>query len=110
MEEVESIFNSAVDSISSKFGFQEFDLNNLGSSSSAPDDITEDYEISGVGTLKLKFFDTKYLIQGVEFFRPIIRGFLILLTVLFSWRMFLSFIGHDLGAAAYNSAKAKKGD
>ena len=95
--DIEATFQNGIDTISAKFGFPEFDLNALADSSVRPDDITGDYDIPGVGTLNLTFFDSSFLIHGIEFFRPFIRGFLVLLLVFYHWRQWLSFIGHDLG-------------
>lgn len=60
-------------------------------------DKNEEYEIPNVGKFNLKFFDTKYFIQGVEYFRPFIRGFIALMICLFHVRMALSFIRQDAG-------------
>lgn len=53
------------------------------------------YHISGVGTLELTFFDTSFLKRGIEFFRPIIRGFIVLLLAFYHYRQVLTFIGQD---------------
>lgn len=98
--DIEETFMKGVDAISAKFGFPEFDLDALADSSVQPDDVTSDYDIPGVGTMNLKFFDASFLVQGVEYFRPFIRGFIVLLLVFYNWRQFLSFIGHDIGAVA----------
>lgn len=109
-EEIDSMFDTAIGSIRSKFGFQEFNLNALANNSSRPTDIEGNYSINGLGSLNLTFFDTTYLIKGVEFFRPFIRGFLVLLLALYNVRQFLGFIGHDLGAVSYAKAQAEGGD
>lgn len=96
VEEIESIFHNSVNNIKSKFGFQEFHLDSLFGNSSAPDNIESDYTISGVGSFRLTFFNTKYLIDGINYFRPFIRGFLVLLIVFYNFKNFLSFIGHDI--------------
>ena len=108
-EEINSTFNAAINSIQSKFGFQEFNFNAITSNSAQPTDIQESYYIYGLGNMNLTFFDTKYLIKGVEFFRPFIRGFIVLLLVFYNIRQYLSFIGHDLGAVAY-AEKSSKGE
>lgn len=66
-------------------------------------DVLADYTISGLGTFKFKFLDTKYLYDGVTFFRPFIRGFLVLMMALFHIRMVLSFIRQDAGVVAGKS-------
>ena len=60
-------------------------------------DVEGDYSISGVGTFKLKFFDTQFLYQGVEYFRPFIRGFIVLLLAFYNIKMLLGFIRQDAG-------------
>lgn len=104
-EEIESMFDEASNSIRSKFGFQEFNLDSLANNSSQPTDIEGNYSINGLGTMKLTFFDTTYLIKGVEYFRPFIRGFIVLLLVLFNTRMFLVFIGQDVGGSGSSSTE-----
>ena len=89
---------SAITTISGRFGFQEFHLDSLASSSSAPTDINGDIKI-GKQTFHVNFFDTKYLIDGVNYFRPFIRGFIVLLLLFYNYKMFLGFIGHSIGVA-----------
>lgn len=96
-DNIDSMFDNAMQSIRSKFGFQEFNLNALTNTSSSPTDIEDNYSFNGIGNLKLKFFDTKYLIKGVEYFRPFIRGFVVLMLIFYNIKMFLGFIGHDIG-------------
>ena len=96
VEEIESIFHNSVNSIKSKFGFQEFHLDSLFGSSSTPENIESNYTISGVGSFNLTFFNTEYLIKGVNYFRPFIRGFMVLLIVFYNVKNYLSFIGHDI--------------
>lgn len=80
------------------------------------DNIEENYNIPGVGNMKLKFFDTEYLKQGIERFRPVIRGFLVLLMFFYNYYQVLSFINQDPGihASAHTTAiehlKGKGGD
>lgn len=90
--------DSAITSISSRFGFQEFHLDSLANTSSAPTDISGNITIGGK-SFNVKFFDTKYLIQGVNYFRPFIRGFIVLLLLFYNYKMFLGFIGHSIGVA-----------
>jgi len=57
------------------------------------------YEIKGVGYFVIQVLDTKYFVQGITYFRPFIRGFLVFLIGLYNVRMFLAFIRQDLGIA-----------
>lgn len=63
------------------------------------------YNIPGLGEIKLTFFDASYLKRGIEYFRPIIRGFIVLLLVFFNYKQVLTLIGQDPGM--YHSAKIK---
>lgn len=76
----------------------------------APEDVTEEYNLPGVGNLQLKFFETDFLISGVALMRPYIRGFLVLLLILFVWRQVMTLIGQDPGIAhhAYGDYKEWK--
>ena len=94
------MFNNAIDTIKSRFGFQEFHFDSIANNSIAPTDIEKNYTVNGLGTMKFKFFDSKYLIQGVEYFRPFIRGFIVLCLLFYNYKMFLSFIGHNIGVSA----------
>lgn len=80
-----------------KFSFDTEFFQILFSRETPVQDINTEYYINGVGTFNLKIFDTKYLYQGVEYFRPFIRGFIALLIVLFNVRSALSFIRQDAG-------------
>ena len=95
MNEIESKLDATVDNIASQLGVQFNTLDRLFEREVAPEDVSANYTIAGVGTLNLKFFDSDYLIQGVAMMRPYIRGFLVLLLILFVWRQILSFIGQD---------------
>ena len=66
----------------------------------AVDDIYMNYAVPGVGDFKLKVMDASFIKQGVEYFRPFIRGFLILLLCLYNVRQMLSFIRQDAGILA----------
>lgn len=79
------------------FGFDPSFFESILAEGKPIEDIYHDYEIYGVGTFRLKFLDTKYLVQGVDYFRPFIRGFFVLLTGLYHVKMTLSFIRQDAG-------------
>lgn len=84
----------------SKFGFDTGFMETLFNGEEPVEDIYGNYYVSGVGTLKLKFFDSTFIHQGVSYFRPFIRGFLVLLMALYNIRMVLSFIRQDAGVVA----------
>lgn len=86
-----------------KFGFNTSFFENLFQSEKPVEDVYADYEISGVGNFHLKVFDTKYLIDGVTFFRPFIRGFLVLMMFLYHVKQMIGFFGYDAGVVAGRS-------
>ena len=81
------------------FGLSSDSLNVLlENTSEAPvQDIEGDYNFGLAGKLKLKFFDTSALIQGVDSFRPLIRGFTVLMLLFFVFKQVLTLIGQDPG-------------
>lgn len=99
-EEIETMFNNSINTIKSKFGFQDFHFDSIANNSVAPTDVEKNYNINGLGTMKFKFFDSKYLIKGVEYFRPFIRGFIVLCLLFYNYKMLLGFIGHEIGVTS----------
>lgn len=79
-------------------------------SSKPIEDVYADYNVPGVGTIELKFFESSYLRAGIEYFRPFIRGFMVLMILFFDWRMLMSFFKQDAGIIAghYVSTSMKK--
>lgn len=73
-----------------------------------------DYFINGIGTVKLKAFDNKFLLAGVNKFKPYIRGFTVLLLVFFSFNNALNLIGQssitsiDLSSKLSSNSKGGK--
>lgn len=60
-------------------------------------DIKAEYSIYGLGTFNLTFFDSKYFVQGIVFFRPFVRGFIVLMCALYHVKQLIGFFGHDAG-------------
>ena len=99
-EVINEKFNNMSNEISSKFSFKSLDLRNLFQTETPMEDIEAEYNIVGVGTVKGKIFDTEYLVKGVNYFRPYIRGFLMLLIALYNIRQAMSMFGLDSGEVA----------
>lgn len=97
VEQIKNDFNTMLTTTKAKIGISEDTFNAFtGDWNEKPvEDVSSDYYILGVGNLKLKFLDVSYLVQGVDYFRPFIRGLLVFLLLLYNYRMFLSFIGQD---------------
>ena len=90
-------------------GFDVTSLDSLKNITAEPiTDTSGDYYIHGVGTFKFKFLDAKWIVQGVDYFRPVIRGFWVLLLLFFNFKQLLSFIGQDPGmySRSYNDYKS----
>lgn len=64
-----------------------------------PANITADYVIGGQ-TFHLTFFDVSWGNKVVDFFRPVINGFLTLMLVWFWYREVMSFVGQVSPLAA----------
>ena len=109
-EAISEIFHSFIDDMKMKFGFDTSVFNTLFDNETAVQDTSADYNISGVGNLKLKFLDTSFLKQGVAHFRPLIRGFLVLLMFFYNIKMILSFIRQDAGVITGKAVDMGKGD
>lgn len=95
--ELNNEFNAFLRELKNQFNFDTDFFENIATDGTPVQDVEEEYSISGVGTFKLKFFDTQYLYQGVEFFRPFIRGFIVLLLAFYNIKMLLGFIRQDAG-------------
>lgn len=77
------------------------------------EDVVVKYNFYGIPnkTFELKVLDASFLKQGVEYFRPLIRSFLVFLMFLFHVKQLISFFGYDAGVVTGRSdhiAEAKK--
>lgn len=81
-----------------KFGYDTSVFENLFSAGSSPvEDEKGTYLIYGLGSFNLTFMDSDPIKQGVSYFRPIIRGFLVLLMFFYNIKQILGFIRQDAG-------------
>lgn len=107
-EVIKEQINNLTAEVEHSLGLSSDTLDNLKNVTEQPiSDIEDNYKFYGVGTLKLKFFDTSALKEGVEEFRPLIRGFTVLMLILFIIRQFMSFIGQDPQIMASAQMKAE---
>lgn len=95
IENIQRTFNLNIDSFEGLFN---------GISEQPVTDIKGEYNINGLGTMEITFLKADYLQQGVDFFRPFLRGFIILLLLLYHYKQVLTFIGQD-PAIAHNAEK-----
>lgn len=100
---IDNAFNSFIDEMKMKFNFDTEFFESLFQSEKPVEDVYLDYSIPGVGDFKLKVLDTKFLVDGVTYFRPFIRGFLVLLMFLYHVRQLIGFFGYDAGVVAGRS-------
>lgn len=110
VEQIRSDFNTMLNTTREKLGLNDDTFNSFtGDWNEKPvEDVSSDYNIYGVGTLKLKFLDVSYLTRGIEYFRPAIKGLIVFLLLLYNYRMVLSFIGQDPGVYAMARDKANE--
>ena len=77
-------------------GLDNFSFDSIWGGSSAPSNITGSLNL-GSYTYSGTFADFSYLAQGVDAFRPYIRGFIVLLLCIYNVRMALSMFGISSG-------------
>lgn len=99
---IENTFNSLVTDLQMKFGIGGAGdaLTGLFDGERPVEDIEGNYTLANGHSYNLKFLDTKFLVDGIEYFRPFIRGFLVLLMLLYHVRQLIGFFGHDSGVVA----------
>lgn len=100
------------DYIKTQFGVDTSVFENLFQNETPVEDVEMDYNIPYVGDFHLKVLDASFLKDGVEFFRPIIRGFIVLLLLFYHVKNLVGFFGYDAGVVSGRNeqiAEAKKG-
>lgn len=110
-EYIEQKFQTFLNDLKLKFGFDTSIMTGLFDSATPVEDTYADIPISGVGTFHVKVFDSKFFSDGVAYFRPFIRGFLVLMMALYHIRQLIGFFGYDAGVVAGRSehiASARK--
>lgn len=111
-EYIETRLNEFANDLKLRFNIDSVFFDNLFGVEKPVQDVYMDYAIPGVGSFNLKIFDTKYLIDGVSYFRPLIRGFMVLMMVLYNIRQIIGFFGYDAGVVTGRNekiAEARKG-
>lgn len=100
---IETAFNGFLDELKMKFNIDTGVFETLFSNESVVEDTYVDYTIPGVGAFHLKVFDSSFFVDGVTFFRPFIRGFIVLLLFLFHVKQVIGFFGYDSGVVTGRS-------
>lgn len=104
---IEAEFNALLDKLEEKMGIFQYDLDNLFADSMQPGNIEGTFGTT-LWSYTGAFVDFRWLIQGVEYFRPIIRGFLVLLMFFYNVRMALSMFGLSSGEIASAAASRRE--
>lgn len=106
-EHINNSIDTLVNNFKNAFGVNSFDISNIFGTEAEIGDQQGTIQVgcySFTGTV----FDSSFLIQAVNTFRPAIRGFIIFLLVLYNINQFLRFIGQEglsLGTLFTNSHK-----
>lgn len=103
---IQKEFDGMITELNGVIGINRYDLNNLFVSAVAPSNIDSTYNF-GIFTYSGTFVDFSFMSDAVEFFRPYIRGFIVLLLFIFNVRQALALFG--LSSGEIKSA-AGKGD
>lgn len=85
---IEEKINSLVEKFKSAFGITAFDMSLVFTGSKAVTDI----DVSLYGRT-MTIVDTSYLTDALDFFRPVIRGFIFLMLFFYNLNQFMGFIG-----------------
>lgn len=110
---IDNAFQDFVADLKARFNFDTDFFDSIAVGGAEPEDIGASYNVPGVGSMNLTFFDTSYMVQGVNYFRPFIRAFIVLLMALYNVRQLLSFIRQDGGVVAGKGpdvARGSRGD
>lgn len=102
-EYIDTAFNGFLNELKMKFGIDTGFFESLFQGESAVEDVEGNYTIPGVGAFNLTFLDASWIVQGVTYFRPFIRGFLVLLMMLYHIRQLIGFFGYNAGVVAGRS-------
>lgn len=90
-EHLEGEFMGLLEELNDVYSF-DFDLDSLFSAGKEPEDIYGYYPVSGK-SLPVLFVSWHYLKKGVEYFRPYIRGFIVLMLIFYNLRQFMAIFG-----------------
>lgn len=90
-------FQGFIQEMKMQFNFDTEFFESMFSAESPVTDTYTEYNIPGLGNFKLKLLDTSFLVDGIIYFRPFIRGFLVLLMMLYHIRQLIGFFGYNAG-------------
>lgn len=94
IEEINQTINELTTNFSEKTGVTALDFSSVfGKSGKSINNVFGNVNIYGIGTISSVFADFSYVNQGVEYFRPYIRGLFVLFLSFYNINQFMSFIG-----------------
>lgn len=97
---IDRVLDNFVNELKMKFSFDTEFFEQLFEAETPVTDIYVDYTIPYVGDFNFKVLNASVFTQGVTYFRPFIRGFLVLLMGLYHIRQLIGFFGYDAGVVA----------
>ena len=109
-EHINSSIDTLVNNFKNSFGVNSYDISNIFGTEAEITNQEGTIQVSGY-TFNGIVFDSSFLLQAVNTFRPAIRGFIIFLLVLYNINQFLRFIGQEglsLGTLFTNSHKKEE--
>lgn len=109
-EDIDANIDAFLNELKMKFGFDTEFFEKLFDGEMTVQDTYVDYNVPGVGEFTFKVFDTSYMIQGITYFRPFIRGFIVLLLAVYHIKNVLGFIRQDAGVAVGKGADIDAGE
>lgn len=100
-EKLKASFDNLFTDLRAKFGLDsvEDSFTGIFDNERPMTDIQGTLNLPGIGSIRGTFFDASFFVDGVEYFRPILRGFMIFYIVLFNIRKALAFTGQEDGGA-----------
>lgn len=106
-ENINNSIDTLVNNFKNAFGVNSYDISNIFGTEAEIGDQQGTIQV-GVYSFTGTVFDSSFLLQAVNTFRPAIRGFIVFLLVLYNINQFLRFIGQEglsLGTLFTNSHK-----
>ena len=106
-EYIDQKMDAFTDMLKEKFNFDTAIFEDLFQKEAPVTDVDMEYDIPGLGVMHLPVLDVSFFKQGIVYFRPYIRGFLVLMMFLYHIRQLIGFFGYDAGVVAGRSEHIK---
>ncbi|MFZ1758850.1 MAG: hypothetical protein WAT96_07360 [Streptococcus suis] len=95
LEDMKKIYNDLVKNIQSKFPFLDYTdkFINMFKGERFIEDINAGLSLPYIGTFDFKIIEAKYVNDGVQYFRSILRGWVVLMLLFYHLNELFTFIG-----------------